>query len=244
MNFSLFLRGTILTLFICCFSAIAQDSKQFSLPDGAIARLGKGTLGKIQFSPDSSRLAVSSSIGIWFYDSQTGTELGMLTYTDGISPFAFAYSPDGNTIASACTSQMIVVTGTREARLPSISGYTIEMWDVETGKKEPRSARRHRKLLTSYTRPMEKRSRRQGDRTTRYIYGTLQQENPKERSKGSVAVASSLLCMPPMEKRSRRLEDGQTTLCRCGTSKLANTKRRLLDIQNRSIPLRIHLMET
>ena len=135
MNFSLFLRGTILTLFICCFSAIAQDSKQFSLPDGAIARLGKGTLGKIQFSPDSSRLAVSSSIGIWFYDSQTGTELGMLTYTDGISPFAFAYSPDGNTIASACTSQMIVVTGAREARLPSISGYTIEMWDVETGEK-------------------------------------------------------------------------------------------------------------
>ena len=135
MNFSLFLRGAILTLFICCFSAIAQDSKQFSLPEGAIARLGKGTLGKIQFSPDSSRLAVSSSIGIWFYDSQTGTELGMLTYTDGISPFAFAYSPDGNTIASACTSQMIVVTGMREARLPSISGYTIQMWDVETGEK-------------------------------------------------------------------------------------------------------------
>ncbi len=135
MKISLFLRCKILTLFICCFSAIAQDSKQFSLPEGAMARLGKGTLGKIHFSPNGSRLAVSSSIGIWFYDSQTGEEVDLLTYTDGIPPFAFAYSSDGNTIASACTSQMIVVTGTREARLPSISGYTIQMWDVETGEK-------------------------------------------------------------------------------------------------------------
>ena len=136
MKISLFLRCTILTLFICCFSAIAQDSTQFSLPEGAIARLGKGTLGKIHFSPNGSRLAVSSSIGIWFYDSQTGEEVDLLTYTDGIPPFAFAYSPDGNTIASANTSQMIVVTGTREARLPSIAGNIVQLWDVTTGEKK------------------------------------------------------------------------------------------------------------
>ncbi len=136
MKISLFLRGTILTVFICCFSAIAQDSTQFSLPEAAIARLGKGTLGEIHFSPDGSRLAVSSSIGIWFYDSQTGKELGLLTYTDGLSPFAFAYSPDGNTIATANTSQMIVVTGTREARLPSIAGNIVQLWDVTTGEKK------------------------------------------------------------------------------------------------------------
>ncbi|RKU15187.1 hypothetical protein C6500_21075 [Candidatus Poribacteria bacterium] len=135
MKISLFLRGAILTLLICCFSAIAQDYTQFSLPEGAIARLGKGTLGEIHFSRDGSRLAVSSSIGIWFYDPQTGEELDLLTYTDGIPPFALAYSPDGNTIASAGTNQMTVITGIREARLPSISGHIVQVWDVTTGEK-------------------------------------------------------------------------------------------------------------
>ena len=135
MKISFFLRGAILTLFICCFSAIAQDATQFSLPDGAIARLGKGTLGKIQFTPDGSRLAVSSSIGIWFYDPETGQELDLLAYTNGVPPFAFAYAPDGNTIASAGTNDLIVITGRRELRLPSISGNIVQIWDTTTGEK-------------------------------------------------------------------------------------------------------------
>ena len=137
MKISIFLRCAILTLFICCFSAIAQDSTQFSLPDGAIARLGKGTLGKIHFSPDGRRLAVSSSIGIWFYDPKTGQELDLLRYANGVPPFAFAYSPDGNTIASAGTNQMTVLTGRVESRLPSISGNIVQMRDVATGEKGP-----------------------------------------------------------------------------------------------------------
>ena len=135
MKISIFLRWTIPTLFICCFSAIAQDSTQFRLPEGAIARLGKGTLGKIHFSPDGSRLAVSSSIGIWFYDPQTGQELDLLTYTDGIPPFAFAYSPDGNTIATASTNQITVLTGRIESRLPSISGNIVQLREITTGAK-------------------------------------------------------------------------------------------------------------
>ena len=135
MKISLFLRCTLLTLFVCCLSAIAQDSTQLGLPEGAIARLGKGTLGKIHFSPNGSQLAVSSSIGIWFYDPQTGKELDLLRYTNGVPPFAFAYSPDGNTIASASTNKMTVLTGTRKARLPSISGHIVQMRDVTTGKK-------------------------------------------------------------------------------------------------------------
>jgi WD40 repeat protein len=120
---------------MCCFSAIAQDYTQFGLPEGAKARLGKGELGKIHFSPDSSRLAVSSSIGIWFYDSQTGEELDLLSYTNGVPPFAFAFAPDGDTIASGTTSEMIVVAGQREARLPSTVGNTVQLRDTTTGEK-------------------------------------------------------------------------------------------------------------
>ena len=41
------------------------------MPDGAIARFGKGTIGDIAYSPDGSRLAVGGSIGIWLYDTVT-----------------------------------------------------------------------------------------------------------------------------------------------------------------------------
>ncbi|MYC74823.1 WD40 repeat domain-containing protein [Candidatus Poribacteria bacterium] len=135
MKISRFLIYLLLVISIYCFPTIAQDATRFSLPEGAIARLGKGTLGEIQFSPDGSRLAVSSSVGIWFYDPQTGKELDLLRYTDGVSPFAFAYSPDGNTVASAGTNQMTVITGRIESRLPSISGNIVQMRDVTTGEK-------------------------------------------------------------------------------------------------------------
>ena len=148
MKISLFLRCIILTVFICCSLTVAQDPTQFSLPEGALARLGKGTLGKIQFSPDGSRLAVSSSIGIWFYDSQTGKELDLLAYADGVSPFAFAYSPDGNTIASAGTNQMIVITGRIASRLPSISGNIVQVRDVATGEKRTTVSTQTRKVAS------------------------------------------------------------------------------------------------
>lgn len=136
MKIIVLLRCTLLIIAICCFSTDAQDYTQFSLPEGAIARLGKGELGQIHFSPDDNLLAVSSSIGIWFYDSHTGKELDLLTYADGVFPFAFAYSPDGKTIATAGTNGMTVVAGKREARLPSTAGNTVQLRNVTTEKKK------------------------------------------------------------------------------------------------------------
>ena len=60
----------------------AQDYTRFSLPDGALARLGKGSIGggdrAIAYSPDGTRLAVAGSIGIWLYHPATGDELVQL----------------------------------------------------------------------------------------------------------------------------------------------------------------------
>ena len=51
----------------------AQDYTQMGLPDGAKYRIGKGTInGNIVFSPDGTRFAVGSSIGVWMYDAHTG----------------------------------------------------------------------------------------------------------------------------------------------------------------------------
>ena len=88
---------------------------QLNLPEGAVARLGKGRLRQVQYSPDGTRLAVQSSIGIWLYDTTTYREIVLLTgqrnWITGIS-----FSPDGKTLASASWDDMV-------ARL----------WDVKTG---------------------------------------------------------------------------------------------------------------
>ena len=59
--------------------AIAQDYTQLNLPEGAIARLGKGRLAKVLYSPDGTRLVVRSSIGIWLYDTTTYRTVAMLS---------------------------------------------------------------------------------------------------------------------------------------------------------------------
>ena len=107
MKIPLFLIRMLLIILMCCLPTLAQDYTQFGLPEGAKARLGKGAIGKVQFSPDGSRLAISSSIGIWFYDPTTGKALDLLPQTDSTSTFVFAYSPDGTTIARAMNNSKV-----------------------------------------------------------------------------------------------------------------------------------------
>ena len=72
---------------------------KWKLPTGAKARLGKGYINEITYSPDSSRLAIASSIGIWIYDANTGEELVLFTGHNNTIE-RLAYSPDGSFIAS------------------------------------------------------------------------------------------------------------------------------------------------
>ena len=118
--------STLLIISICSFLSTAQDNAQIGLPEGAIARIGKGTLGEIHFSPDGSKLAVSTSIGIWLHDPQTGKELELLKRKHITQPYTFAYSPDGKTIASVCWGKPLRRIGNNR--------YTVEVWETATGK--------------------------------------------------------------------------------------------------------------
>ena len=86
----------------------------WGLPEGAKARLGKGAIFGIAYSPDGTRLAVASTIGTWLYDAQTHQELALFT-GHTLYVHSVAFSPNGQ----------ILATGSRD--------HTIGLWDVRTG---------------------------------------------------------------------------------------------------------------
>ena len=89
------------------------------LPDGAIARLGKGGIVAVAFSSADQRLIVASEIGVWLYDVATFRELALLPTESRVG----AFSPDGTTLAS----------GSWDTTVDGSLGNTVKLWDVATG---------------------------------------------------------------------------------------------------------------
>ena len=96
------------------FTQETIENPQWHLPEGAIARLGKGTVNDITYAPDGTQFTIVSSIGMWVYDVQTGEPIDLFTgHTDIVS--SAAYSPDGSTLASGSWDN------------------TLRLWDAHTG---------------------------------------------------------------------------------------------------------------
>ena len=137
MKTSFFLIFTAIIVSVCSFPSTAQDNPQIGLPEGAKARIGKGFLGEVHFSPDGSQLAISTSIGIWFHDPQIGKVLELLPCPNITYPFPFAFSPDGNRIGIGIRGKKKNASGS--------SRYSVEVCDTTTGeKKEMRLGHLHK----------------------------------------------------------------------------------------------------
>ena len=86
-NFSIFLILFLVSIFYLP-NTFAQNPTRWSLPEGAVARFGKGPATKtIAFSPDGTQFAIGWKTGIWIYDAETYQETALFTMdgTTGIS---------------------------------------------------------------------------------------------------------------------------------------------------------------
>ena len=105
-----------------------QDSQELSLPEGARAHLSKGEINEIAYSPDSSRLAVASSIGVLIHDARTGEELKRLK-GHRAEVYSVAFSPDGSILASGAGDDTVrlwdAVTGKHKRTLKGHSAYSV-----------------------------------------------------------------------------------------------------------------------
>ena len=87
-------RLLVLLTLVLHVSGYAENSGQTHVPEGAIARLGKGGINLIRFSPDGSKLAVGTDIGLWLYDVKEGPLSGK--FTDGIGRKSLVVLKRGN----------------------------------------------------------------------------------------------------------------------------------------------------
>jgi WD40 repeat protein len=93
----------LIILSLCSFST-------GKLPEGSVARLGKGCISNITFSPDGSILAIATALGIEFRNPTTFEMIAILV-SDQVQNY-ICFSPDGKFLASA---------GGRN---------TLKLWDV------------------------------------------------------------------------------------------------------------------
>ncbi|MDE0634261.1 MAG: hypothetical protein OXI43_00210 [Candidatus Poribacteria bacterium] len=115
---------TFLLIMIFLSPTFAQDYTRWELPEGAKFRLGKGEIPTnllnqfppYIFSPDSTQLAVMSSIGIWLYDVKTGKELALYPMELDKVRWRLAFKPNSS----------ILVCGDKNGE--------IHFWDVTTRK--------------------------------------------------------------------------------------------------------------
>ena len=75
------------------------DVTTWGLPEGAIARLGRGRVERLKFSPDGKYLAVGTWIGLWWYELATMKPIALWETERGMVS-ALEFSSDGALLAT------------------------------------------------------------------------------------------------------------------------------------------------
>ena len=133
------------------------DVTTWVLPEGALARLGRGSEPKMTFSPDGKYLVIGTCIGLWIYELATLSPVAFWEVEQWVVG-AVAFSPNGKWIAAnksggkililnvqngTCLTQMKSeefihsMTFSDDNRFLAAAYYTspdVAVWHAETGK--------------------------------------------------------------------------------------------------------------
>lgn len=92
-----------------------KNVNTWALPDGAIARLGRGCVRDLALSPDRKTLVVATYMGVWLYELSTMTPTHLWETERGMS-CRLNFSPNGKWLAIGNFDE------------------TLKVWDVDRGK--------------------------------------------------------------------------------------------------------------
>ena len=149
--------ASIVLLALVSINCLAQEYTRWGLPEGAKLRLGRGEVFDIDYSPDGTRLAVASSIGIWIYDAanfnkeelfadQTAQVQAIEYTSDGSALVSVGYYGGGLRLLDATTGERILGFGADVRTVKSLAlspdgsvlaigsfSHGLELRDAKTG---------------------------------------------------------------------------------------------------------------
>ena len=92
--------------------ANGDDVTTWALPEGAIARLGRGCNPDFAFSPDKQCLVIGNTLGLWVYDLGTLSPIALWEAERGMT-FHIAFSPNGKWLAASNSDKILKVLDTQ-----------------------------------------------------------------------------------------------------------------------------------
>ena len=88
--------------------SLEGDVTTWALPEGAIARLGRGSEPEMAFSPDGQSLVIGTCTGLWLYDLATLTPVA-LWETEQKYVESVVFSPNGKWIAASFSGRLVKI---------------------------------------------------------------------------------------------------------------------------------------
>ena len=107
-----------------------RDISHLSTPKIVKRELGKGRIFEVAYSPDGTRLAAATSLGVRIYDVDTYTEVTFLR-EDTLWGSRVAYSADGGLLAYGRSDGAIRLWDTQTWKhLHTLKGHTSPVWSI------------------------------------------------------------------------------------------------------------------
>jgi WD40 repeat protein len=95
-----------------------------------LARLGRGTVDAMAWSPDGSALAVAGSAGVWVYDPSDLAARPLVLDGHTRDVYSLAFSPDGSILASGSYPTIILWDAKTGEQLAVLSGLRSRAEDI------------------------------------------------------------------------------------------------------------------